>query len=128
MAYPVYGTAGTEVLYRTTIKTLAAVETAFRWDRTNATTGTATYDVDDHHIVTVLSVTFVNHIGSTKNLQMTVNDGANAIYLFSATSIGDSKTFVWNDRFVLVAGDKLLVLGASGSNFDCYCTYIDQAF
>ena len=32
--------SGTEVLYRTTIKTLVDGWTAFRWDRTNATTGT----------------------------------------------------------------------------------------
>jgi len=126
MAYPTYGTAGTELLYRTSINTLATSETAFRWDRTNATLGTSSYDVADHHIVTVLVATFCNNEATARNLSMKINDGQD-IYLLHEHSIGGKNTFVWSDKFCLVAGDKLQVVG-TGSNIDCHITYIDQAF
>ena len=128
MAIPSYGTAGTEVLYRTTIKTQVADKTAFRWDRTNATTGTETYAVAANHIVTVLSMTFCNNAASAKDLYLNLNDGAGDVYLLVPDSIPAYGTLVWNDKFVLVAGDKVLVNSVSGADIDCWCTYIDQAF
>jgi hypothetical protein len=128
MAIPSYGTAGTEVLYRTTINALAAVDTSFRWDRTNATTGTSSYVVESNHIVTVLSIVFCNTAATDRTFEIKLNNGADDIYLLTATPIGAIATYVWNDKFVLVAGDKITVAGSSGSNIDCWCTYIDQAF
>ena len=56
--------AGSEVLYRTTINTQAQTVTAFRWDKTNATTGTSSgtgYVVPADHIITVLSIVINNN-------------------------------------------------------------------
>ena len=128
MAIPAYGTAGTEVLYRTTIKTQVDTFTSFRWDRTNATTGTSSYAVATDHIVTVLSMTFCNNQSTAKDLYLKIHDGAGDVYLLSPYSIPPNDLFVWNDKFVLVAGDKVMVNSVSGADMDCYCTYIDQAF
>ena len=128
MAIPSYGTAGTEVLYRTTIKTQVADATSFRWDRTNATTGTETYAVAADHIVTVLSMTFCNNVGGHKDLYLKLNDGAGDVFLITPTSIPAYGIFVWNDKFVLVPGDKVIVFSVAGADMDCWCTYIDQAF
>jgi len=117
--------SGTEVLYRTTINAQATDITAFRWDRTNATTGTDTYTVPANHIITVLTVYICNTEATARTVKFWVNDGTNVIRMLFDQSIGEKETFVMNDRIVLVAGDALL-LEASGGNIDAHCSFIDQ--
>jgi len=75
--------SGSEVLYRTTINGQAADATSFRWDRTNATTGTETYAVPALHIITVVSI-FINNIDNdAREFDLLINDGANDIYLIN---------------------------------------------
>ena len=134
MAIPAYGTAGTEVLYRTSIHAQGASDpTAFEWDRTAGATGTETYTVDTDHIITVLSISFCNQdtaSTSTRLVDLYILDSTlnEWIYLLHDQSLGPAATFVWNDKFCLVAGDKLVVNANAGANIDCLCTYIDQAF
>ena len=118
--------SGTEVLKRTTIHSQANTETAFRWDGTMATTGTATYTVPALHIITVLSVIICDQWGTESTVEMDINDGANDIYLLQSQTIGPFETFVWNDRFVLIGGDKLLVNCGVAGNLDFLVSYIDQ--
>jgi len=124
MAYPTG--SGSEVLKRTTINALADTQTAFRWDGTMATTGTSTYTVPALHIITVLSVIFTDQSDGPDDISMYMNDGANNIYLFQTQPIAGKATFVWNDKFVLMGGDKLVVFSTSGANQDASCHYIDQ--
>ena len=124
MAYPTG--SGSEVLKRTTINALADTQTAFRWDGTMATTGTSTYTVPALHIITVLSVIFTDQSDGPDDISMYMNDGANNIYLFQTQPIAGKATFVWNDKFVLMGGDKLVVFSTSGANQDVSCHYIDQ--
>ena len=124
MAYPTG--SGSEVLKRTTINALAAVQTAFRWDGTMASTGTATYTVPALHIITVLSVYFCDQSDGPDEISMMMNDGVNNIYLFQSQPIAGKATFAWNDKFVLMGGDKLVVFSTSGANQDVSCHYIDQ--
>jgi hypothetical protein len=130
MAIPAYGTAGTEFLHRTIINTLANSETAFRWDdRLNATTGTSTYGVDTNHLVTVLTISFCNTISTATAFDMKVSvAGSTDIYLLMNQGLGGHETFIWSDRILLFAADRLQVVSNSGSNVDCYCTFIDQTF
>ena len=131
MALPAYGTAGTEVLYRTSIHAQGASDpTTFEWDRTAGATGTETYTVDTDHIITVLSISFCNQDSSSRLLDLYILDSTLSewIYLLKDQSIGATSTFVWNDKFCLVAGDKLVVNANTSSNIDCLCTYIDQVF
>ena len=118
--------SGTEVLKRTLIHAQANTGTAFRFDGTMATTGTATYTVPSNHIITVLSIFITDQSNTTKLVHVYQNDGSNNHYLVQSQSIAPYGTFVLNDKFVLTSGDKLIVLADSGANFDLYCSYIDQ--
>ena len=77
MAIPSGG--GSEVLKRTTIHAQSNTDTAFRWDGTMATTGTATYTVPTNHIITVLSVTMAESGNAAELISMYIHDGANFI-------------------------------------------------
>ena len=123
MAYPT-GT-GTEVLKRTTIHAQSNTASSFRWDGTMATTGTSSYTVTALHIITVLSIIVYEAAGVAEVISMYMYDGANNINML-LQSIGSQETFVWNDRFVLIGGDKLIVNCSSSANVDFLCTYIDQ--
>lgn len=118
--------SGTEVLKRTTIHALTTNETAFRWDGTMATTGTATYTVTANHIITVLNIIVAETTGSAENFNIYMHDGSNAIHLLRNQSLGVKETFVWNDRLVLTGGDKLIVYTEAAANIDAVCNYIDQ--
>ena len=123
MAYPTG--SGSETLFRGSISGQSNDATAFRWDRTNATTGTETYVVPALHIITVVSI-FINNIDNdAREFDLLINDGANDIYLINDQAIGGDATFILNDRLVLVAGDKL-IFRASAGNLDAYCSFIDQ--
>ena len=123
--------AGSEVLYRTTINTQAQTVTAFRWDKTNATTGTSSgtgYVVPADHIITVLSIVINNNSTTARQMDLYVNDGANTIMFLNDFTLPSSETgpFVWNDKIVLVPGDSLLFKVETGGDADAYCTFIDQ--
>ena len=125
MAYPTG--SGSEVLQRTTIHSQEHVATAFRWDGTMATTGTSTYTVPALHIITVLSVIICDQGDNDRTDVMYIHDGANNIVIFQNQPIAAYQTFVWNDRFVLIGGDKLIVnTSAAGASHDFTCSYIDQ--
>ena len=117
--------SGTEVLNRTTINAQDTTYTSFRWDGTNATTGTDTYTVPANHIITVLSIVFTEQGGGSKTFELDVYDGANSIALLQSQPVSGYGTFIWNDKIVLRPSDKLL-FAASGSGIDAYCTFIDQ--
>ena len=124
MAYPTG--SGSEILARTTIHAASSSATAFRWDGTMATTGTSTYTVPANHIITVLSVIACDQGSAAELINMYMNDGSNNISFFSSQAIGSLGTFVWNDKFVLIGGDKLAVNTESAANVDFICSYIDQ--
>ena len=124
MAYPT-GT-GSEILARTTIHAQSDTATSFRWDGTMATTGTSSYTVPALHIITVLSVIATDQGSASELMNMYMNDGSNNISIISSQAIGSLGTFVWNDKFVLIGGDKLVVDTESAANVDLLCTYIDQ--
>jgi len=129
MAYPTG--SGSEKLWRTCIIQQSNTETAFRFDGTNATTGTSTYTVPALHIITVLNIVIHNQGTDPETMSMwVVPNGSGIVQLLQnqpieGSTIG-SETFVWNDRIVLVGGDALKVNGGSPSNQDLYLSYIDQ--
>jgi len=119
--------SGTEVLKRTTIHAQSNTLSSFRWDGTMATTGTSTYTVPAHHIITVISIVFNEQANTAGQFRLIANDGSNDIYFLYKEPITSAGTFVWNDRIVLTAGDKLQFnMEASGPVMDAYCSYIDQ--
>ena len=110
--------AGTEVLKRVT--------TTGDYD-----TAQTALTVPSDHIYTVLSI-IVNEQGSNSELltlYMTDADNSNrSIYLIQNSPLGSLETFVWNDKFVLNAGDTFKVKTGSASNIDVLISYIDQHF
>ena len=118
--------SGTEVLKRTTIHAQSNTATAFRWDGTMATTGTATYTVPANHIITVLNVIMVDQGGASEVISLYMHDGTNNITLLQSQTLPAYGTFVFNDRFILTAGDKLQFNCSSAANVDAMLNYIDQ--
>ena len=118
--------SGTEVLKRTTINNQSNDATAFRWDGTMATVGTETYTVPANHIITVLSIIICEQTNTAESVSMYMYDGANNHQFLEGQALSAYSTFIWNDRFVLTGGDKLVVDLASAGSVDFVLSYIDQ--
>lgn len=118
--------SGTEVLKRTTIHAQSTTPTTFRWDGTMATTGTSTYTVPTNHIITVLNVIMVEQSGDHEVISLYMHDGSNYITLLQSQELPAHGTFVFDDRFILTAGDKLFFNCSSAANVDAILSYIDQ--
>ena len=117
--------SGTEILTSTYIHAQSDTASTFRWDGTPATTGTTTYAVPDHHIITILSIVFTEVDNNAEEVDLYVNDGSQDIYILRDAKVPAKGTFVWNDKLVLKAGHKLYVVNGP-ANVDCYVSYIDQ--
>ena len=125
MAYPTG--AGTEVLFRGAINSQANDPTALRWDRTNPTLGTETYAVPALHIITLLSVIFCDQANASGTFQMYARLADDTdIWILEDIAMAQDETFVFNDKIVLVGGDKMIVDAGSGDAYDIWYTYIDQ--
>ena len=124
MAYPTG--SGSEILYRGTIHAQSTSGTAFRWYKTNPTTGTDTYTVPANHIITVLNINFCDANNSANTFYFYVHDGSQTIYFLHTYPLGALQTFSWNEKIVLVGGDKLTVSTANAGNMDVFYTFIDQ--
>ena len=116
---------GTEVLKRSIMNAASNTATAFRWDGTMATTGTSTYTVPANHIITVISIIFSEQGGAAESISLLMNDGTNNISLMDET-IPSYGAFVWNDKFVLTGGDKLISHLQTAGSCDIILSYIDQ--
>ena len=118
--------SGSEVLRRGAVETQSTDVTSFKFDGTNPATGTETYAVPANHIITMISIIFCEGSGAAETISMNMTDGTNAyIVLMEQQPLPAKGTFVWNDKFVLIGGDKVRVVATSG-DVDVYYTYLDQ--
>ena len=78
------------------------------------------------HTYTIISVTFCEMGGTDESVSMYVDDASNDIYVLNAQSLPAKSTFVWSDKLVLEAADKLGFITASGANVDVAVSYLDQ--
>ena len=117
--------SGTEVLRRGVIATQSSTATSFKFDGTNPSTGTSSYTVPANHIITIISIIICEAAGSAETFDLYMNDGASQIHFTSATPLAGKATFVWNDKFSLIGGDKFIVT-CSSADVDFYYTYLDQ--
>ena len=124
MAYPTG--SGSECLFRGAINSQADDPTAFRWDRTNPTLGTETYVVPALHIITLLSVTICDQANAAGVVQLYLHDGTSEIWLLEDLALATDETFVFNDKIVLVGGDKITASAGSGDAYDIWYSNIDQ--
>jgi hypothetical protein len=82
--------------------------------------------VTSGHTYTVISVTFCEMGDATELISMYVDDASNDIYVLNAQELPAKSTFVWNDKLVLEAADKLGFITASAANVDVAISYLDQ--
>ena len=78
------------------------------------------------HTYTIISVTFCEQGDADELISMYVDDASQDIYILNAQSLPAKSTFVWSDKLVLEAADKLGVVTASGANVDVAISYLDQ--
>ena len=126
MAYP--SGSGSERLMRGTIHAQGSTETAFKFDGTSPTVGTASYTVPTNHIITILSITWTELGVGTTNFIL-YSDISSVEYKFLQSHyINEKDTYVWDDKIVLHPGDSLKTYcPAQGSaSMDVYYSYIDQ--
>ena len=116
--------SGTEVLYRGGFVDPTS-ETAFRWDKTNPTSGTNTYTVPADHIITVISIIVLNdNTSNARTFDMSMVQASATFKLLENQTVPAVGTFVFSDRIILVGGDKLLV--TSTDSLDFTYNFIDQ--
>ena len=126
MAYP--SGSGSERLMRGPMLSLSSAATAFKFDGTSPTVGTASYTVPTNHIITILSITWTELGVGTTNFIL-YSDISSVEYKFLQSHyINEKDTYVWDDKIVLHPGDSLKTYcPAQGSaSMDVYYSYIDQ--
>ena len=78
------------------------------------------------HTYTIISVTFCEMGDADELISMYVDDASNDIYVLNAQSLPAKSTFVFSDKLVLEAADKLGFITASAANVDVAVSYLDQ--
>ena len=127
MAYPTG--SGSERLQRGTVNGLNNNTTALLFNGANNTTvNQETNTVPANHIITLLTVSFTEIEGNNELLRMHVecSSPTDAIHLMRDQPIGAGATFVYNERVVLIGGDKLVLQMASDGIVDVHYSYLDQ--
>jgi hypothetical protein len=124
VAYP--SGSGSERIHRGYIHNQANTTTSFRFGGLLPATGTSSYDVPDHHIITMLTITINDQSNAARQVSMWMNNSSSDISILQDFAMQAYQTFTWNDKFVLHPDDKLLIAGSGSSNFDVYYTYIEQ--
>jgi hypothetical protein len=127
MAYPTG--SGSERLMRGTVNSLTSTTTALLFNGSNGTTkNQETNVVPTNHIITMLSMVFCNKHSSESLIKMYIecSSPTDAISLLDKQPVGIEGTFVWNDKFILQGGDKLIVYLNVAGAMDVHYTYIDQ--
>ena len=118
--------SGSEVLRRGAVEAQSTDVTSLKFDGTNPATGTETYAVPANHIITMISIIFCEGSGAAETITMNMDDGTHTyVVLLEQQPLAARDTFVWNDKFVLIGGDKVRVSASSG-DVDVYYSYLDQ--
>ena len=127
MAYPTG--SGSERLMRGTVNALTNQTTALLFTGANNTTkNQETNTVPTNHIITMVSMVFTETSDDNRKINMYVecSSPTDAISLLRAQPISGYGTFVFNDKFILQGGDKLIVYLQDAGTVDLHYTYIDQ--
>ena len=118
--------SGTEVLCRGSFENQSNSASAHIWASPyRATVGTNSATVPANTIITMLSIIACEAGGAAEILSGILNDGAGDVELFWA-NIPVNGTFVFNDKFVLMPGDKLSFDTTNTANIDILTTFIKQ--
>lgn len=99
--------------------------TYFNWDGSTESSSTEVA-VPANHIITLLGFTMCDVDNAQNAFTLQYYDGSTATGILQAQSVPAYGTFVWNEKMVLTAGDKLRIHTSAGTNFDLYFSFIDQ--
>ena len=116
---------GQEVLRRGGITGQSNDATSFDFTGSHPSLGDDTDVVPANHIITVLNIIFCQTDGGEEQILMYQNT-TSTIYLLYNQVIGGYKTFIWNEKFVLIGGESLVVNMASSTTCDIWYSYLDQ--
>ena len=120
--------SGTEVLRRGATITQSTDVTSFKFDGTNPSTGNETYAVPANHIITIICIIWCEAAGNAETISLAADDGTNTyVKLLEQVALLAKATFVWNDKFSLIGGDKLRHWATAG-DIDVYYSYLDQDY
>tara|TARA_Y100001951_G_C11250711_1_gene246200 strand:+ start:459 stop:848 length:390 start_codon:yes stop_codon:yes gene_type:complete len=128
MAIPLGSLSGTEVLRRGTIHAQTTGLTTFKFDGTHPATAQGGNTVPTNHIIIMMSIIICEQSNSTDDISLWAIEGGTGIQIFQNVTVGAFKTFVWNERIVLVGGQSLNIATAAAGNMDVYYSYIDQSW
>jgi len=118
--------SGSEVLLRGLIDAQSTTETSLLFTGAKTATGASGNSVPTDHIITMLTVSFCNTTANNLNIYMTITGESINCNIISAQPVAGYSTFVWNDKFVLKAGDDLKVTGVGSGTVDVVYSFIDQ--
>ena len=81
------------------------------------------------HIYTILSISICESASTDELIWLKMTDADNSnrdIFIVRSQTINANETFIYNDKFVLAAGDTLKLQSGSVSDFDVLISFIDQ--
>jgi hypothetical protein len=80
------------------------------------------------HTYTIISVVVCETAGADETFDLYIDDGGGGtdFELLSDQALEANKTFVFNDRFVIVDEDHLCIATANSANVDVVVSYLDQ--
>jgi len=92
-------------------------------------TSTNVLTVGTDMIITILTISIQDMAGvAGKTFEMSISpDGSGDCFIAYIQPIPPRGTFVWNDKFVMTETD-ILKIGCISTNYDIYCSYIEQEF
>ena len=81
------------------------------------------------HIYTVLSVITCETTGNPEIFSMYLkHQGGTSYYILANQALAGRETFIWNTKFSLIGGDKLIVHCDAAADLDVIYSYLDQDF
>ena len=117
---------GQEVIRRGGIHAQSSSGTSFKFDGTSPSTGTSSYVVPDHHIITMLTMIFCDQSNGAEEINLEMDGAGNSGFIMFKQALAAFATYVWEDKFTMITGDKLTLSTVASTNIDCYYTYLDQ--
>ena len=120
--------SGSEILKSGGFFTMSNSATSLKFDG-NPTAGTNTDVVPALSIVTILNISYCEQGGAAELLDLWVrkSGASDDVYILNDGSLPAKATFVYSDRIVLMAGDKISTqCDGSTGNVDVFYSYIIQ--
>jgi len=117
---------GQEVLRRGTVHNLSNAATSLSFDGTITSAATSNETVPANHIITMLSMSWVDQSNGAELISLYMVYGGNAHSILHEQDLAAYATFIFEEKFVLIGGDALFTIMASSTNVDLWYSYLDQ--